>query len=839
MTRHNKLKKIIPEIKLPIEIKLHIKIISFLTLISLFLFSFYIRGIVPIKAVFSNGFVNFAMDDAVMQMRLVEHAIAIFPKIHNGFYDAFTLFPTGDTVGWGPLFSLIIAFFSVIFSVLTNYPLSESIGIVGAFTPAIFGSLLVFPVYFIGKELSGYKAGLIGAFLIVILPGQLLSRSVLGFTDHHIVEVFFTTFMMLFLIIAFKRAENISLSDYTNLNWKVIKSPITYSIFAGISFGIYLITWPTGVLFAVIFATAIIIQYIILQIKHKSSNYIGIVSIITYFVAMLMILPFVKVENGFSSNLYSLLHIIVTGGAALFILYLSYLSNKIKQPIQYAIALFFTLAIGYILSLLVIPMFLQATLGSVNYIFVAHTGGSATIAEGMALTSDQAFAYFGYNLILSDIAILLLLILIVIKARAEYTLIAVWSAYIYVITFAQNKFAYYYAINVAILSAFLIAYSLDYFKISINSLKEIRAKHLVIIPIIFLIAFMPIASSPFKMSCGDFIPTLSCTSTQGGSLGEAEVEWHDALTWLRNNTPEPDVDYLADYKKPYNYSVNDYGIMSWWDYGHIITYWGHRIPNANPFQSGVQNAARFLIATSEDEANSILDSLGINSQPVARYVISNAYMAYNIQPVFAEWNGTNVGLFNQIRTNNGPIVVPTMKYYNTFESRLHIFDANSLKTYRLVHESTPAPWFRGGNEEQQQKYIYNQLYGGKLTVENTGFVKIFEHVKGASISALITPNTSVTISTTIRTNINRTFVYSQSTISDSNGLFTLTVPYSNTGPVLTPFDCSTCYFPANKGGTNFDTYPTEWYTLTVGNKSIKISVTEKDVLTGSITSWII
>ena len=27
--------------------------------------------------------------------------------------------------------------------------------------------------------------------------------------------------------------------------------------------------------------------------------------------------------------------------------------------------------------------------------------------------------------------------------------------------------------------------------------------------------------------------------------------------------------------------------MSWWDYGHLITYIAKRIPNANPFQAGV------------------------------------------------------------------------------------------------------------------------------------------------------------------------------------------------------------------------------------------------------------
>ncbi len=81
--------------------------------------------------------------------------------------------------------------------------------------------------------------------------------------------------------------------------------------------------------------------------------------------------------------------------------------------------------------------------------------------------------------------------------------------------------------------------------------------------------------------------------------------------------------------------------MSWWDYGHIITYWGHRIPNANPFQAGIggganhaPGASTFLIAPTEDEANKVLEDLGINGQPGARYVVSNSYMAYAILTIF-------------------------------------------------------------------------------------------------------------------------------------------------------------------------------------------------------------
>ena len=50
--------------------------------------------------------------------------------------------------------------------------------------------------------------------------------------------------------------------------------------------------------------------------------------------------------------------------------------------------------------------------------------------------------------------------------------------------------------------------------------------------------------------------------------------------------------------------------MSWWDYGHLITTIGRRIPNANPFQQGVNGdygAAAYFMTTSEDTANNILN----------------------------------------------------------------------------------------------------------------------------------------------------------------------------------------------------------------------------------------
>ncbi|MDP3103649.1 MAG: hypothetical protein Q8M95_03470 [Candidatus Methanoperedens sp.] len=281
--------------------------------------------------------------------------------------------------------------------------------------------------------------------------------------------------------------------------------------------------------------------------------------------------------------------------------------------------------------------------------------------------------------------------------------------------------------------------------------------------------------------------------------------------------------------------------MSWWDYGHIITYWGHRIPNANPFQSGIgggpdhaPGASTFLTAQSEEEANAVLDKLSVNGQPGARYVVSNAYMAYSIQPVFATWNESDIyGQFTQI-SQKDRLFIPGRKFYNTMESRLHIFDGNGLKYYRLVHESKPNPNTRGGYLEVGAymennnvvpycdqglcvgKYWYNAVYNENIPVEYSGYAKIFEYVKGARITGKASPDAQVTISNSIRTNIGRTFPYSQKTISD--GTYEFIVPFSTEGPI--------------KGETQFDTQPTGAYTISSGNVTKQINVNEKDVLEG-------
>ena len=68
--------------------------------------------------------------------------------------------------------------------------------------------------------------------------------------------------------------------------------------------------------------------------------------------------------------------------------------------------------------------------------------------------------------------------------------------------------------------------------------------------------------------------------------------WIDALEWLGSNSPDPGIDYYKNYPGVgFKYPGEAYGVMSWWDYGHMITYFAHRIPNTNPLP--VRGAGRF------------------------------------------------------------------------------------------------------------------------------------------------------------------------------------------------------------------------------------------------------
>ena len=128
--------------------------------------------------------------------------------------------------------------------------------------------------------------------------------------------------------------------------------------------------------------------------------------------------------------------------------------------------------------------------------------------------------------------------------------------------------------------------------------------------------------------------------------------------------PSPGMELYEKYQYPasgkYEYPDSAYGIMSWWDYGHLIEVVGHRIPNANPFQQGIGSVTQnrpgsspFFLAENESQAEKVLAELDQNRSRYmnTKYVMVDQQMATGKFHAMAAWSGISnsnyVGTFLQ------------------------------------------------------------------------------------------------------------------------------------------------------------------------------------------------
>ena len=806
--------------------------------------------ILPAKTVFlPNGIVKFATNDAWYHMRTLNLLLNNYPK--RAFYNPMTNYPGGSYIHFGPLFDQMMAVPALILGL--GHPSSQLVNTIGAYFPAVLGALTVVPVYYIGKYLGGRKTGILASILIAFAPGQFLSRSMIGFTDHHVAEALFSTIFMMFFMLALITAKRkkLSFEHVFNKEFDILKEPLIYSIMAGIMYSAYQLSWPGASLFAFIAMIYVLFQYIINNLRKESSDYLGIVGITVFLISTILVLPSVHPEMGFELSDYSWFTIVVTLGSMISFVALSFIEKTfIKKGINsyyYPLAIFGIVAIGLIALSIIAPSLYSTITSAPSSIFGIKVGGPSTIAEASSLfygvggfTLDKAYGNFTAQVFLTSlIGMLILIANIFRKPKQEEVLFFVWSVLILLANYGQNRFAYYYSVNASILAAYVGGMLLE--KVKWNELDDrfkAKVKSFADIPV-FLKSLVAEKGSALLVQIGAVLvivvflinPVYSSAMMYTGGSVDPPNEWYEACTWLNLNTPDPGMNFNAIYDAPktgehFKYPDTAYGVMSWWDYGHYIEVIGHRLPNANPFQSGIggrrdsinetnePGAATFFTAQSEEEANAVLKGLDPNHEKMgARYIMSDAKMATTIFMAMPEWTLDTDGYFQATWTGSGYQNLPSTRYFNSMEARLHIFDGNGLKHYRMVHESSARQTYEIG-----YKQVYNFFDEGNIPEVNTGYVKIFEYVNGANVTGTASPNETVKISAAIVTGQNRTFEYSQSTTSDSQGRYEFTVPYSTEGPI--------------PGQTQFDTAPSGPYKLSYGDTVKEVRVKEEAVLKG-------
>jgi len=534
----------------------------------------------------------------------------------------------------------------------------------------------------------------VAAGLVSIFPGEFLGRSILGFTDHHVAEVFFTTMAMAFLIAAVKsaRTKELSFAHIRQRDKDRLKKPIILSALAGVFLGIYLITWQGSLLFIFVLAAYLVIQAVVDHLRKEPGEYMSVVLGITFLLALIISVPVSRYAQYTASLALAL------AAALVLPLVSSLMHRRNLSPALFPLSLVILGGAGFGILYAVDSSLASSMVGRLD-IFSWPIGTTVLEMQPLLLPGGDfslsvVWGNFNMSFIIGIVAIGMLVYFLVKRNQPHQMLFLVWTLVILAATLAQRRFNYYLAINVALLSGFFCWEVLHFVGLGKEttpvvtptaavrkkkrkqkpkkSLKDVRVPaRFVFVAIASLILF-------FAVYFPNIGPARSTASQPRFAPSDA---WCETLTWLRYNTPEPFSDpefYYATYERPFEYPESAYGVTAWWDYGYWIVRIGHRMPSQNP--SGAKpNVASVFVKQDEASANEVMDELGsryfiidydmVTSKFHAPATISGG-QAQDYYDVFYELN-------EQEGVYNGRLLY-FPEYYRSFCVRLYSFEGAAV-----------------------------------------------------------------------------------------------------------------------------------------------------------------
>ena len=809
---------------------------SIIYLTAAILVAFLIR-MLSYAAVTANGGITFRGFDDFYHMRLILYTVSNFP--HSLNFDSYINYPYGFEVGWPPFFDLLGALLAKVLG--GGQPDLHTIEFAGAFLPVLLGVLTIIPLYIASAAVLDRRTGLLAAFIFAVLPAH-ISISRFGLVDHHVVEALLTTAAYAFFILALKSAREGSISLTSLKNISSEKKALESLAFAGAS-GLFLallvFSWIGAPAFISLIALYAFIQTTIDLKAGKRSDYVFICSIACLFATFLFTIPlsagYIRPGLEMSALYLSWFQVFyvlsMIAGTALLWGISMYISKKELDWKYYPGILILVVGGGFLALRIFSSASYSFVITGINFFFgKGEYMGTISEAVPIFLTSQgslqfgQAFGAFGLCLLVALAAFLLLsLEWSGAKSKPEGVFFLLWTVFSMYLALSQQRFAYQLAINVSILTSYLLWVllgSLDFEtevrklakleqkngknvssisqagkEIKLNTKSKLKTKNMSVpakkpsVPPKNSVKpdYFKIVSSIALIGLV-FVPCIWIGSAFVSS-GTLYPTWQESLNWLSNSSPQTSY-YLQPSQTP------EYGVLSWWDYGNWIVYISKRPAVSNNFQTNVEDSAHFFMTDSEQEAKAIMDKFKV------KYVMTDSLMV-SVNGKFgaiAQIAGKDGGDYYDVQkqligSGLQATVAPKKALLNTELYKLQSLDGSNLGNLRLVHESNVPP-------EQNDRNIT---------------VKAFEYIPGARLSGTVKANQSVIALVGLKSNTGRQFIYQNRAVSDKNGSFEITVPYSteNTGSGVSAISAYTL--------------KTEGNNVTVSG----IRVKESDILTGS------
>ncbi|MCL4412415.1 MAG: carboxypeptidase regulatory-like domain-containing protein [Candidatus Thermoplasmatota archaeon] len=583
-------------------------------ILSLFLSTYFILG-VAVKG-------NFAVSggsDAYYNMRIIQYILSTH---HQLMFDPGLNYPIGLMNPRPPFFHW--------FAVLLGYAFSPFLGGVYNSTMTMFlmstaigGAFIVFPTYFLGKELFNRRVGLIAAVLVVFSPLTLMkSISTIGLFD-----IFTALFGLMFIYyylravntFNYTRGEKNSLGD-TFSAIKKNQLSIIYALLAGTSLAASMLTWDGSISLVLILVGAALIQVLIYAIRRKSALSI-FVSTLFFGSGFLIAFPWYYVAGFIPVRFdYPLIVWIALLGSTLYFLLLE------KKSWVLSIGSFAVIGIIIVIGLDKFnPGIIQSIISGQHY-FIKNKVYT-TIAEAQALPLGEDILEFGpLQFFASVIGTGFLIYFWLKKKDFNMTLALLYFAGIIFISMIASKFLYFGATAISILTGMILVKSFDLLKLreTIEKSrgrplkhvlrKEFKFSHYVVVLIVVFLLVVPTTfyavdsgipfnnktqydreiynATPAILRPQNYTPPYYLGAF-GVALDLPNSPWVRALDWFKTQDTS-----LPPSQRP--------AFVSWWDYGFQTLEQGDHPVMADNFQDGIYPAAQILMAQNESQIVSVM-----------------------------------------------------------------------------------------------------------------------------------------------------------------------------------------------------------------------------------------
>ncbi|HTW40233.1 MAG TPA: carboxypeptidase regulatory-like domain-containing protein [Thermoplasmata archaeon] len=640
----------------------------------------------------------------------------IIQNHQNLVFDPLLHYPIGAYNPREPLFDWMNAILGIVFAPFFGGNAVTAGAWFLDFQAPFWAALGVFPVYLIGKEVSGRRMGLIAALIFPFLSAN-IDSSIFGYANY----LSFYTFFILIAVYSYLRtikavgsrrwvesyAKPRQFLPALRAFYRHERTAVKWAVFTGVSLGALALAWQGYTYAVVVIGVTVLVAMIIERIRRVDSFGLYVVTWIIGLVGFPMAMPYYIVQHQFSAwfDLPLLLYF------GVLLLLLPFLLLRDIPWIFSIPVLVFEVVLAAIFLYFVTPTYFSDIVTGQGYF--SKTLIYSTVAEAQAPSIDALVV--GYGVVTFFLAFVGVAIFLFITAKGRFKryhlaflVFAILSIYLPI---SAAKFFLIGSPAFALLAAEPIRRILDVggypeLRRKVVSLSDSRSqasafrkafkpRHVLVMALVLLIILPNVwvsidagipgnTKTQFSQQVFDSLPSWlkgnSSTSSNyfgaaGSSIDTSNQYDSAGYNWLATqdtNTP------IA--QRP--------ALVSWWDYGFQTIDQGQHPSVADNFQNGIDPAGQFLLSQNESSAIAILITTLLQAEQRAT---GSPYLTSGLATILRS-NNINVTQVNQLMANESGDVALVVnnpgRYLPVNPATLTVDNAMYLATSYLLATST-------------------------------------------------------------------------------------------------------------------------------------------------------